>query len=153
MLFSVYCILTSFVQSPPRLPPMLRRTSFSDDKWELVSIDMNTATSILKEFSHTYDECILDPDFSCNPLIQTTLPQGALVLKKNDIAKMLISYVETPLGNTINVTHIAAPQDRDLQASMRFFSFVQESPRLSIDVERLRMTQPKWYLAYRHWYA
>ena len=97
----------------------------------------------LSKFSKTYDET---PDFSCNPLKLTPIPQGILGLSKNGKIRLLCHFLEKEPG-IASITSIASPNG-EYEAGEHLFRFIENTGKLSIDEEEIQ-SQSKWAMAFR----
>lgn len=87
----VYVIwLSSIVSSHPKLPPVVVKNRDNNDGWNIVTLDLQTASELLSDFSKSYEVSDLTPNFLCNPLQTTTFPQGMLALKRGEKHYMVL---------------------------------------------------------------
>jgi hypothetical protein len=145
----VYVIwLSSIVSSPPKLPPVVVKNRDNNDGWNIVPLDLQTASELLSDFSKSYEVSDLTPNCSCNPLQTTTFPQGMLALKRGEKHHMVLHYLEKKAG-VAHISSIASPSDCQEIATVQLFKQVKNHDFLKFDLEILKEKQPTWYLKYK----
>ena len=131
---------------PPRLPPpgpTIRKSYGGGDGWSMANIDLQTASELLTNFSRSHESHDRTPDFSCNPICRTSLPQGLLGIKKHDDIKLVCHVIERQPGKFC-VTNIATPAGEG-EAGAKLMDVIRETDELQLDDS----AQLRWKLEYR----
>lgn len=130
----VYALLTC--------PPPTRTTFKSD--WELVNLDLESATSLLSEFHNTFQAQNIRPEFSTNPIIRTNHAQGNLGLSRCGNICAILQYIERKVG-VASVSCLAVECDYDKSVMDKLVQILNEDSAVVMDV-RLKLYHPKSYL-------
>lgn len=142
------------IAPPPTIPPNHVIHTFdgeNGDGWQLVNLDLQSATDLLTEFSKSYDHQSLEPDFSCSPVQRTNEPQGLLGLAKKNQVHAVFHYIEKTIG-IAHISSIATPFDFDSSFISVLAETLGADDVVRVDATAFKFTQPRWYfaLAYRN---
>ena len=154
MLTIIPLCISLTIAPPPTVPPnniIHTLHGGNGDGWQLVNLDLQLAADLLTEFSKSYEDQSLEPDFSCNPLQKTKEPQGLLGLIKGDRVHAVFHYIERTTG-IAHISSIATPFDFDSSFTSVLAETLDAVDVVKIDATTFKSTQPRWYfaLAYRN---
>lgn len=138
MIFIASILSFAIVMLPPPKYPTLVKHSGGGGGWSIVQLDFDAAGKILNEFANSYEH----PDFSCNPIQETYLPQGIIGLAKKGRIRLVCHFRTTPEMQHSIVS--IATHNNECEAGGVLFEFIDEIDELVIDNI---MQQPKWKLA------
>lgn len=143
-------VTLAFTISPPIQPPIARSTKYSGDDWKIVNVDLQTASELLTDFSKSFEDTGSEPDFTCNPILRTRLPQGILGLSYKKKIHVLMHYIEKSVG-IASIMLIATPYDSNSDISKILFQKMNASEVIMFDEKEVQKNQPKWYFAYKYY--
>ena len=137
---------TSYVVTvPPVLPPKNPQTSYGREEWKLVQVGLMEADELFTHYSKSYEGTRLSPDFTCNPIQDTKLPQGIIGLQYKDVIHLLMHYVEEE-GYVFSIRSIATPYNLHRDAIKYLSKHINANEALCVHTDFLKAYQIKWYM-------